>query len=139
MADLFKIKVVFSTSHWIMPKIIICVLIVLGAIIIITEGLARKKRNEPFFGHKVKIFIDNYDKVKFWGSLILFILFILSMDIIGFLPASLIFVFLFNVLFCATKERKSIITSAAISIVTSVAIWYIFGVIFNVTLPTAIF
>jgi uncharacterized protein with PQ loop repeat len=58
-----------------------------------------------------------------------------SLELIGFLPASLIFVFLFNILFAGAKNKKSILVSAIISIVASVGIWYIFGYLFNITLP----
>ncbi|MEM1484107.1 tripartite tricarboxylate transporter TctB family protein [Oscillospiraceae bacterium PP1C4] len=139
MAELFKVNVVYSTSHLVVPKIIIGILIVLGSLIIITEGMARRKKGEPFFGIHVKLFIENYDKLKFWGTLVLFVSYILAMDIVGFIPASIVCIFLFNVLFCATKDKKSLLISFLISVVATIGIWYVFGVLFNVTLPSSMF
>lgn len=139
MSDLFKINVVYSTSHWVVPKFVISILIILGILVVIVEGMARKKKGESFFVKPQRLLIQNYDKLKFWGTLVLFILYILSMEIIGFLAASIIFIFLFNVLFCGTFEKKSLAISAIISVIASVGIWYVFGVVFNITLPTSMF
>jgi hypothetical protein len=135
MADLFKIKIVYSSSHLIFPKIVIGILIILGLIMFIQALAENKKQGKSFNFKGKKFFVENYDKLKFWGALVLFILYILSLELIGFLPASLIFVFLFNILFAGAKNKKSILVSAIISIVASVGIWYIFGYLFNITLP----
>lgn len=135
MADLFKIKIVYSTSHLIMPKIVVCILIILALIMLLQEIIKGKKEGRSFSFKGKKIFIENYDKVRLWGTLILFIFYILALEMIGFLTSSLIFIFLFNVLFAGSKNKKSILTSAIISIVSSVSIWYIFGFLFNITLP----
>ncbi|MDF2595551.1 MAG: conserved rane protein of unknown function [Clostridia bacterium] len=135
MADLFKIKIVYSSSHLIFPKIVIGILIVLGLIMFIQALAENKKQGKSFNFKGKKFFVENYDKLKFWGALILFVLYIVSLELIGFLPASLIFVFLFNILFAGAKNKKSILVSAIISIVASVGIWYIFGYLFNITLP----
>lgn len=136
MADLFKIKIVHSQSHLVFPRIIIGVLIFLLLVIVLQSVIKAKKENKPFINLKNKKFFgENYDKLKFYGTLILFVLYILFMDIIGFLPSSIIFITLFNVLYAATKEKKSIITSIIISTIASVILWFIFGYVFNVTLP----
>ena len=136
MADIFKVKIVHSQSHLVFPKIIIGILILLF-IIMLVQGLMKAKReNRPFINLKNKqFFVENYDKLKFYGTFVLFILYIIFMDILGFLLASILFVTLFNVLFAASKEKKSIITSVVISTVASVTLWFIFGYVFNVTLP----
>ena len=139
MADLFNIKVVYSTSHWVVPKIVICIVILLGAAVLITEGIANRKNGKPFFGERIRLLQKDYYKLKFWGTLVLFILYILALDIIGFLFASIIFIFLFNVLFCGTFAKKSLLISAVISLSFSIGIWYVFGTVFNITLPTGMF
>lgn len=130
-------QVVYSTSHWFVPKVIIVVVIILGLAIIITEGLTRKKEGKPFFVKGNPILGKGYNKLKFWGTIVLFILYVMSMEWFGFLPASLVFIFLFNVLFCASKKPKSLITSAIISVTASVCMWYVFGMVFNISLPVA--
>lgn len=135
MADLFKLKIVYSTSHLIGPKIVGCILVVLALIMIVQEIVKRKKEGRVVQFEKKKFFIDHYDKVKFWGALVLFIVYIITLKIIGFLIASLIFIFLFNLLFAGINSKKSIMISGIISIVSSFSIWYIFGFLFNITLP----
>lgn len=136
MADFFKIKIVHSQSHLVFPRIIVGVLIFLLFIILIQALLKAKRENRPLFNLKnKKFFIENYDKLKLFGTLVLFVLYILFMDILGFLVASILFVTLFNLLYAASKEVKSIIVSVVISIIASVTLWFIFGYVFNITLP----
>lgn len=123
----------YSTSHMFFPKIIITLLIVLGAVILFT-----KLRAVVRDGRKLTVsrfFVEGYDKLKFWGSVVLMILYVLALQSFGFLHASLIFIFLFNVLFCGTFQWKSLLLSAVISAAASYFVWYVFGILFNVTLP----
>ncbi|MDF2821707.1 MAG: conserved rane protein of unknown function [Clostridiales bacterium] len=136
MADFFRVKIVYSQSHLVFPKIIIGILIILAVIMLLQRVMKAKKEKKPIISLKNKRFFEeNYDKLKFYGTIVLFILYIIFMDIIGFLTASIIFVTLFNLLYAATKERKSVIVSIIVSVVTSVILWFIFGFVFNVTLP----
>jgi len=133
MAEFFAYK--YSTSHYFFPKIIITLMIVLGAIIVIPEIIKGVKSGKFKAANRPRFFVENFDKLKFFGTIALMILYVLALEWLGFLVASLIFVFLFNVLFCGTLEKKSLLISAIISVVASVGVWYVFGVLFNVTLP----
>ena len=66
------IQVVYSTEHWIVPIITMGVLVVLLAAIILTEGRARVQEGKPFFQKPGRFFLENYDKMKLWGTLLLF-------------------------------------------------------------------
>ena len=133
MAEFFQYR--YSTSHYFFPKIIITLLIVLGLIIIIPKIIKAVKSGAFSKGNRPHFFVENYDKLKLFGTVALLILYILALEWVGFLIASIIFIFLFNVLFCGTLQPKSLLISAIISVVASVGVWYIFGVVFNVTLP----
>ena len=87
-----KLKIINSTSHWVMPRIVMGILVVLLVIIYLMEFLT-------------------------------------------FLPASIISIFIFNVLFDNERTKKSMITSGVISVGFSVFIWLIFGVLFRITIP----
>jgi len=117
------------------PKIIITLLVVLGIIIMVPKVLAAAKAGKAGGGTKYHFFVENYDKLKLFGTVALMVLYVLALDLVGFLPASVLFVFLFNVLFCGTLEKKSLLISAVISVVFPVAVWLVFGKLFNVTLP----
>ena len=129
------IQVVYSTEHWIVPIITMGVLVVLLAAIILTEGRARVQEGKPFFQKPGRFFIENYDKMKLWGTLLLFAGYIFALDVIGFTVTSLIFVFLFNVLYTGTS-KKALIGSAVIAVVASLLISVMFGIVFNITLPS---
>lgn len=151
---MFTIKYTPSTSHWIVPPIIIGILAVLIVIMTIQRLVETKKQNKPFFDYKrYRFFEMNWDKVKLIGTLLMFILYIFAMDLLGFLTASILFIFLFNVLFAgveqlkqiplAIKEKsyikneafKSVLNSLLISVAFSIGIWFLFGQVFQITLP----
>lgn len=129
------ILVVYSTEHWIVPIITMGVLVVLLAAIILTEGRARVQEGKPFFQKPGRFFLENYDKMKLWGTLLLFAGYIFALGVIGFTVTSLIFVFLFNVLYTGTS-KKALIGSAVIAVVASLLISVMFGIVFNITLPS---
>ena len=128
------IKVVYSTEHWIVPMIIMVILLILLLAIIVTEGSNRVKNKEKFFNKSKKVFCENCDHLKFWGTLILFVGYIACLNIIGFTVTSIIFVFLFNLLYTGIT-KKAVITSLILSVVSALIISILFGVIFNITLP----
>ena len=128
------INVVYSTEHWIVPRIIMGVLVVLLLAIIITEGLARVKEGGSFIAKPSRFFIEGYDKVKLWGTLLLFAGYIFVIDKVGFTVTSMIFVLLFNLLY-AGLGKKQILISVIIAIVAPLIISIMFGVVFNITLP----
>ena len=123
----------YSTSHLFFPKIIITLLVILGLVIVIPRIFAflrsGKKIAPPRF------FVEGYDRLKFWGTLALMVIYVLALQRFGFLPASLACIFLFNVLFCGTLQWRSLLISAVISVTASLFVWYVFGVLFNITLP----
>lgn len=132
------IQVVYSTEHWIVPRIVMGVLVVLLLAIIITEGLAKKKAQAAGTQAAAKgFFKSDADFKKLIGSFILFIGYVFCLEIIGFTVTSLVFVLLFNLLY-AGLEKKAIIHSIIISVVASLLISIMFGVVFNITLPRGI-
>lgn len=136
MADLFKVKIVHSQSHLVFPKIVIGILLILLVVMIIQAIIKAKKENRPLFHLKnKKFFVQDYDKLKIFGSIILFVLYILSLEILGFLFASIVFITLFNVLYASSRNLKSLINSVLISSIASFTLWFLFGYVFNVTLP----
>lgn len=128
------INVVYSTEHWIVPIIVICILAVLLVAMIVTEGIARTKAGGSFIAKPGRFFNKDADYVKLFGTLILFAAYIVCLNILGFTASSIIFVFLFNLLY-AGLEKKSVIISIIIAVVASLIISVVFGVIFNITLP----
>jgi hypothetical protein len=122
-----------------MPKILIGILIALGAVIFILEGRARVKKGGSFMPKMGKMFAENYDKVKFWGSIVLMAGYYFLLDKIGFTVCSIIFLILFNTLFAGKdrmKDKKYHINSVIISVVACVLVSIVFGTVFAITLPS---
>lgn len=136
-----RINVVYSTQHWIVPTIVIGVLVILGAIILATEGSARIKAGKGLFVKPGPFFEENYDKIKFWGCLVLTALYFFCLDKLGFTACSILFVFLFNTLF-AGKDRmgnaRYHLVSLLISVVATLVVSILFGTVFSITLPSGI-
>jgi len=151
---MFRVNYKPSTSHWIFPPIILGILGFLLVVMAIQRMLKCKRQGKPFFAFKnYHFFVANWDKIRLIGSLVLMVLYFPAMNLLGFLPASILFVFMFNVLFCgvqqlasipvAFKTRKfwsnrdfrSLLSSLIIAVVSSTLIWFIFGKLFKITLP----
>lgn len=131
-----KLKIINSTSHWVMPRIVMGILVVLLVIMAIQRAIHCKQTNTPFINLKnYRFFKPGWDKVKFLGSILIFIAYIYMMEFLTFLPASIISIFLFNVIFDNERTKKSMITSGVISVGFSVFIWLVFGILFRITLP----
>ena len=134
--DLFpRLRVVYSTSHMFFPRIVIGILIFLGACIVIKNVVIRLRTHQPLFNKDWKFFVVGADYLMLGGSLALFILYVWLLGIIGFLASSLVCIFLFNQLFSRTLKLKSILVSLVISVISSVGVWYLFSVVFNIHLP----
>lgn len=131
-----KLKIINSTSHWVMPRIVMGILVVLLVIIGIQRLIHCRKTGTPFIQLKnYRFFRPGWDKVKLLGGILTFVAHIYLMEFLTFLPASIISIFIFNVLFDNERTKKSMITSGVISVGFSVFIWLIFGVLFRITLP----
>lgn len=136
-----RINVVYSTQHWIFPTITIGVLVILGVLLIALEGRARVKAGKGFFVKPGRFFKENYDKVKFWGTIALMFVYFFLLDKLGFTFWSMICLFLFNALFANKEQMKNPryhITSIIISVVACLLISIVFGTLFAITLPSGL-
>ena len=99
--------------------------------------MARVKSGGSFLAKPGKFFREGCDHRKLWGTLVLFAGYLWCLNIVGFTVTSIVFVFLFNVLYAGT-EKKSLILSVALSVASALIISVLFGVVFNITLPSGI-
>lgn len=131
-----KIPIIYSTSHEIFPKIVFGILVILAIIIFIQYVLKQRKAKEALFSLKGKQYFEkDYDKVKLFGSLILLFAFVFLLKPLGFIPAGILFMSLFNVLFTGRFGKKDILISVGIAVVETMIVWFVFGYLFEITLP----
>ena len=140
MQKLLREWLKIRNMHLFFPYLIGCICAILFVVILIQRAIKCKKDGTPFINFKnYHFFKPNYDKVKLWGSLILFILYIAILPVLHFAWTSVIFIFLFNVLFDMKPgkpfEFKSVLISAVIALAGSWGVWYLFFKVFNITLP----
>lgn len=135
-----RINIVYSTQHWIMPRILITIIIALGLLIFILEGRERVKAGGSFFPKfQGKFFAENYDKLKFWGTIVLMAAYFFLLEIVGFTVCSIVFLFLFNTLFAGPERMKDMRyhrNSLIISFSSVLLISILFGTVFAITLPS---
>ena len=135
MAEFFKIKIVYSTSHLLFPKIIIAILVILFVIMMIQRFFDTRKNNKPFINKDFRFFNKDCDKFKLAGSAILLVAYCFALNLIGFIAGSIIFISLFHILFAEKRTLKRILISIGISTVETLLVWYIFANLLYVTLP----
>lgn len=128
-----RVNYVYSTAHLLVPKIIGAVLVVLLIAILINECIFVKKNG--ISKEKKPFFAKNMDKTKLFGSFGLFVVYIALLEHLGFLITSILAMLGFNLIFEGKKEKKSLIISAVISVIFPTFLWFIFGYVFNITLP----
>lgn len=128
-----RINYVHSTAHLLVPKIVGVILVVLLIAIVVCDYLKARKGGEK--KEKKPVFAKGFDKLKLFGSFGLFAVYIALLEPLGFLVSSILAMFGFNLIFEGTKEKKSIITSGIASVIFPVLLWFVFGYVFNITLP----
>jgi putative tricarboxylic transport membrane protein len=134
LKDLLTVELKFSEYHTIFPKIMLTILIFLAVLMLLLNIFKRMKEGRMKEFH-FQFFVDNYDKLKFYGTLVLLIAYGFVLELVGFLPASILFMFLISLLFIGNVKKKSVVVSLANSLATTFAIWYLFGQLFDITLP----
>ena len=120
-----RINYVHSTAHLLVPKIVGVILVVLLIVIVVCDYLKARKGGEK--KEKKPVFAEGFDK--------LFAVYIALLEPLGFLVSSILAMFGFNLIFESTKEKKSIITSGIASVIFPMLLWFVFGYVFNITLP----
>ena len=140
MSAFLKEWLKIRNMHLFFPVMIGSICLFLLAVIAFQRFLKCRRNGTPFIDLKdYRFFKPGYDKVKLWGSLILFIGYLTALPWLHFVWASVIFIFLFNALFDKQKGEpfkvKSLVISALISVICSLGVWYLFFQVFNITLP----
>lgn len=139
---LLTVTMNFETSHLYFPKIIIGILILLALAIAVVH--LPKKLKEIKGGDQAGFFVKNYDKVKLYGSIVLIAVYFKAMEVVGalfpntgygFLFSSIVFIFVASTLFLGKPTKREWIILTINSIVTPLFVWYVFGVLFFITLP----
>lgn len=143
LSSLFKVSIDFNQSHLLFPKIVSWFLLLQLVVIFLVYGIPyirnvrSGKRVSPFAG-------KHFDNLRFFGTIVLTIIYFISMDYVGeyfpntglgFLFTSIVFIFVLSLLYVhGFDRRKMLILSLNALIAPSVA-WYVLAHLFNISLP----
>lgn len=139
MGDLTRVTINFDTSHLIFPAIIGSILVMLGIAILITRRHAFAHAGRTWSG-----IMGRMDKVRFFGTIALTIVYFSLMVPIGyiwpntgmgFLICSIPYVFLTGYLFLHRRGARDALPVAITAIVAPTLVWWLFTDLFFLTLP----
>ncbi|WP_066048422.1 tripartite tricarboxylate transporter TctB family protein [Robertmurraya korlensis] len=134
MKDLLTMEITYSEYHLIFPKIIQTILIILLLAILVQQVSKRIRSGNKNIFFK-KMMVENFDKLKFFGTILLLFGYVFFLEVIGFIAASIIFMFVLTILLRGNLKRNTLIISLVNSVTTSVLVWFFFGYLFDITLP----
>lgn len=142
-SSLFEISIDFDQSHLFFPTIVLWVLLLLLAAIFIIYGIPFIRalgRGEK----KLSFSVEHVDKLRLFGTIILTIVYFLSMDYVGtffpnmglgFLLMSMPFMFSLSLLYVHNLSPRKFLTISLNSIIAPSIAWYVLANMFNISLP----
>jgi hypothetical protein len=139
MGDLMKISINFETSHLIFPTLIGVILLLLGLAILVTHRAAILNS-----GAMWSRTLTGMDKPRFFGTLLLTVVYFLLMvpvgDLwpntgLGFLICSIPFVAAISILYMHERDARSLIPVLIVAIAAPTLVWWLFTYVFALTLP----
>ena len=139
MGGLTKVKIDFSTSHLIFPTLIGIVLLILGVMLLVT-----RRREIVGAGAMWRDTFVRMDKIRFFGTLLLTVLyFVLMVPVgalwpntgMGFLLCSVPFVASTGILFTHDRRLSKLVPMLIVAVIAPLLTWWLLSEIFFLTLP----
>ncbi|ODC05207.1 tripartite tricarboxylate transporter [Terasakiispira papahanaumokuakeensis] len=143
MSSWLDVKIDFDQSHLFFPHIIIGLLIMMAVLIMALEGrrfMSRLKLGDVSFS----LFQPGADKMRFFGTLILIVVYFWSMDAVGqlfpnmgmgFLLTSIPFILMMSLLYVHKFNRRKLLSIVLNAVIAPLVVWYVLGQWFAITLP----
>lgn len=143
ISSLFKVSIEFDQSHLFFPKLVTWFLLLQLVVIFLVYGIPyirdvrAGKRESPFFG-------GQWDNLRFFGTIVLTIIYFLSMDHLGeyfpntglgFLFTSIVFIFILSLLYVHEVDRRKMLVLSLNALISPSVAWFVLARLFNITLP----
>lgn len=143
ISSLFKVSIAFDQSHLFFPKIVTWFLLLQLVVTCLVYGIPyirdvrSGKRTFPFSS-------GQWDNLRFFGTIVLTIVYFLSMDYVGgyfpntglgFLFTSVIFIFVLSLLFVHGLDRRKMVVLSLSALLSPSVAWFVLARLFNITLP----
>jgi tellurite resistance protein TehA-like permease len=120
---------------WVLLLLLVAISIVYG--IPFLRAVSRGEKTPSFS-------VKHFDKVRFFGTIILTIAYFLSMDYVGgffpnmglgFLLMSIPFMLLLSLLYVHNLDRRKVLLIGLNSLISPGVAWYVLANMFNISLP----
>ena len=143
ISSLFKVSIDFDQSHLFFPKLVTWFLLFQLVVIFLVYGIPyirdvrNGKRPSPFSGRQ-------RDNLRFFGTIVLTIVYFLSMDYVGeyfpntglgFLFTSIVFIFVLSLLYVHRIDRHKMLVLSLNALIAPSVAWFVLARLFNITLP----
>ncbi|WP_105567210.1 tripartite tricarboxylate transporter TctB family protein [Microbacterium halophytorum] len=138
MRHLLTLDIPFDSYHLVFPYaiggILVLLLVAMGIQKLISLVVNRAgKRGEP--RERRRFFDAGFDWKKLFGTLVLAIAYVFLLDPLGFLISSILFIAAVSFVLRPVFTPRAIIGVALNAILTPTIIWFVFGQLFDITLP----
>lgn len=143
ISDIFTVSIVFEQSHLFFPRIIQWLLLI--QLLLIAVFVGRPFLREVSAGTKSLPFTaGHFDRLRFFGTIVLTILYFVSMQYVGeffpntglgFLIMSIPYMFLLSLLYLHHRDRRHLVVITINAVVAPVIAWYVLARLFAITLP----
>ncbi|NLQ17351.1 tripartite tricarboxylate transporter [Marinomonas sp. M1K-6] len=139
--SLNSVSIDFDLSHQFFPRIIITLLVVLGGVIVLANF---RSVMQAIRSGRYQFFVRNADFFRLLVTLVLIPAYFWSMDAIGgvlpnmglgFLLASIPFVFLMSILYCHERTRRNVTIIVINAVVAPTFVWGVLYHLFLVSMP----
>ncbi len=143
LSSLLEVSIDFDQSHLFFPTLVIT-LTALMAIWLLLANFKRVAARVKSGDARLALLDQNADKLRFFGTLVLVVVYFWSMDVVGqlfpntgmgFLLTSIPFMFLLSLLYVHGITRRVLLGIGLNSIIAPLAAWYLLGQLFAITLP----
>ncbi|RCS22642.1 tripartite tricarboxylate transporter [Phyllobacterium salinisoli] len=139
MASFPKVSIDFASSHLVFPMLVSVLLGLLLVAILVTRWrtIWGAFTTGPYWPAGI-------DHRRFFGTIVLTVLYFLAMPQIGdffpnegygFLIASIPFLFLISLLYLHQRTRRQIVIAAINAVLAPTVVWYLLSTAFSLTLP----
>ncbi|UTW00019.1 tripartite tricarboxylate transporter TctB family protein [Marinomonas rhizomae] len=145
MSDWFSslntVVIDFDTSHLFFPRIVISLLLILGLVIVVSYF---RPVMQAIRAGRYQFFVKNADFFRLLMTFALIPAYFWGMDAIGtmlpnmglgFLLASIPFVFLMSMLYCHDMTRRNLIIIVSNAVITPTFVWGVLYHLFAVSMP----
>ncbi|PYF82352.1 MULTISPECIES: tripartite tricarboxylate transporter TctB family protein [Marinomonas] len=140
-SSLNAVVIDFDTSHLFFPRIVISLLLILGLVIVVSYF---RPVMQAIRTGRYQFFVKNADFFRLLMTFALIPAYFWGMDAIGavlpnmglgFLLASIPFVFLMSMLYCHDMTRRNLIIIVSNAVITPTFVWGVLYHLFAVSMP----